>query len=102
MIDLNLDVNKIKKDILKLAKKIGVEEAAIEKAYKMYEKKLIKEGVSEENLEERTWISVQRSLKRKVLQSGNNLKEDPGFYNTMQIEKGFEPGRFSFGVRYTF
>ncbi len=27
---------------------------------------------------------------------------DPGFYNTMQIEKGFEPGRFSFGVRYTF
>lgn len=29
-------------------------------------------------------------------------QEDPGFYNTMQIEKGFEPGRFSFGLRYTF
>lgn len=29
-------------------------------------------------------------------------QKDPGFYNTMQIEKGLEPGRFSFGVRYTF
>lgn len=29
-------------------------------------------------------------------------KDEPGFYNTMQIHKGFEPGRFSFGVRYTF
>lgn len=29
-------------------------------------------------------------------------QQEPGFYNTMQIHKGFEPGRFSFGVRYTF
>ena len=29
-------------------------------------------------------------------------QKDPGFYNTMQIKKGLEPGRFSFGIRYTF
>ncbi|GGP02178.1 hypothetical protein GCM10010992_05520 [Cloacibacterium rupense] len=29
-------------------------------------------------------------------------QKEPGFYNTMQIKKGFEPGRFSFGLRYTF
>ena len=29
-------------------------------------------------------------------------QKDPGFYNTMQIKKGLEPGRFSFGLRYTF
>lgn len=29
-------------------------------------------------------------------------QKEPGFYNTMQIHKGFEPGRFSFGVKYTF
>lgn len=29
-------------------------------------------------------------------------QKDPGFYNTMQVKKGLEPGRFSFGIRYTF
>ena len=29
-------------------------------------------------------------------------QKDPGFYKTMQIKKGLEPGRFSFGIRYTF
>lgn len=76
---MKIDLGKIKKDILLLAEKAGVDENAIEKAYKIYRKQLEKKGIAEDNIEELTWIRVQNSLKKKALGTGNT-KEEPGFF----------------------
>lgn len=79
MIKLEINVEQIKKNVQILAQKIGYDQKAIDKAYRLFEKELTARGVSPENLEQHTWIRVQSSLKRKGL-GVDNQREEPGFY----------------------